>query len=103
MIGLIDIQNCITDLIYEKYPTYDIFTNVRKGQDHEENLNIADELGKIFNLNLNVKDRFLYISNLSFVENDFLQVNFTLKFTDSNDIMEDSPGMDNMEFNLERK
>ncbi|AGX43955.1 phage tail terminator family protein [Clostridium saccharobutylicum] len=50
---------------------------------HEENLDISDSLEGIFNLTLDVLDRHLLISNLTFNEtNDLLNCSFGLDFND---------------------
>lgn len=52
---------------------------------HEENLGVIDSLEGVFNLTLDVLDRHLLISDLTFNEtNDLLNCSFSLSFNDDN-------------------
>lgn len=60
-------------------------TYMNKSFSHEENLDVTDELEEVFNLTLDVLDRHLLISDLTFNEtNDLLNCTFSLSFNDDN-------------------
>lgn len=60
-------------------------TYINKSFSHEENLDVIDSLEQILNLVLDVKDRHLLISDLTFNETDeLLNCNFLLDFNEDN-------------------
>lgn len=74
---------------------------VDKEYDHMECLNIQDKLENVFGLSLKVNDRFFSIENLDFIEQDFLQCDFTLKFNDDSNINKKKyDKMDDLDMNL---
>lgn len=68
--------------IYDKNKLVNVtITYTNKINKHEENLEIADKLEEIFNINLSVLDKFLTIQDLNFSEtDDLLKCNFTLDY-----------------------
>lgn len=69
----------------EKVINVDI-TYVNKEDNHEENIDMVDELQTIFNFKLDVNGSLLEIGNLSFSEPSFLICSFTLRFYDHDEI-----------------
>lgn len=75
-----------TSGIYDKRKITNVtITYLDKVLNQEKNLGVIDMLEGLFKSKLKVKDRYLNIENLEFVENeDCINCNFTLDFYDNN-------------------